>query len=394
VKRSKPSRKAAPPQSGAAFSGYTSRNLIERANKWASKHGYAAITAATFIELRREGIVPRPIRVGRGLGAGRGASWVWSAGAYCRLLRVIRLRAEGVTRRRDQRIRLFLAGSNIDINRIRRDLREFYTRNAKRIVREYGVLYATRGDRTPPKIAAEGRLLLDRKLVDEFLQSQTVKFPATVETGIRDVMDAPALAHIVDLMLKQSVLPDHDYGLPELTRQVSLLPAPVADAIQAELEESVSNLAGLLADPDLGNAIVDALVQLSDEELTVLRDYVLGWPAMLVGIKEAIATMLDDPHAVAIMALSGLLSTVGRSLSLRNPAMLLGFFIARTAVVPKFAEAAGRFNRMRPGLVLQELARRGRFEAQPDPKEMQSILASAGVSPEDWHYWLGNQNAS
>jgi hypothetical protein len=314
---------------------------------------------------------------------------MWSATVYLRLLRITRLRARGVTHRRDQRIRLFLSGSNIDPALIRNDLRHLYARSAKRIVRDYGIEYVARDNAVPPKVLNEAHLILDPNLVEGFLESEGSGMPPSLVAGFREMMSAPALARLVELMFKQSVLPDPDHGLPELRRQLAHLPRGVGEVISGELDESARNLAGLLADPDLGNSIVDALDQLSDADVLVLRDYVLGWPDLLNGMKEAMASMPDDPDAVVIRAVTGLLSHVGRALTFKNPAMLMGFFIARTGVVPTFTETARVSNRMRPGAVLLELARRGGIVAGESNRPLlEAALKSAAVSPEHWHYWL------
>jgi len=385
VKRSKSLGDAAPGRPGAT-SGYTSDVLLARAETWASKHGYPKISHATFIELRRDRILPEPTRMGRGNRGGRGPSWRWSALAYLRLLRVVRLRGKGIARRRDQRIHLFLGGSDIDTGLIRSDLRDLYVRSARKIVREYGVEYASRDDRMPSKVAAEAHMILDPGLFEGFLKAEGSNVPPEFAIALREVVASPAMRRMVDSLLKQSVLPDDDAGLPGLRHDLAQL--PIAVGLAADLDESARNMAGLLADPEIGNAIVESLDRLSDQDLVVLRDYVLAWPDLLAGMKAVMAALPSDPHAVAIVATSRLLSVLGAGLSRKNPAMLLGFFVARAAVVQTFMNSARISVQMRPGAVLRELARRGAVDRQPTPDEMEEILAAAGVVPEHWHYWL------
>lgn len=380
---------AAPNSNGAASGAlYSSDELLSRANSWASQRGYPLVTAATFKELRRDQVLPRPKRVGRGIGGGRGAAWGWSATAYLRLLRVIRLRGTGVTGRGEQRVHLFLRGANFRGSLIRGDLRRHYVRDAKRIARQYGLETLADPVRTPRKIKAEARLLVNPNMVEGFLATAGVQFPADIADGLREVFSSPAAGRIIEIILTQSVLPDADRVIPEIRRELSRLPARAASVIGGELEDSVRTLAGQLAHPDSGNAIVESLDRLSDDDIAMVRDYVIGWPKMMRGLKELVATMADDPDALMLSAAADLVSHLTDSLFLKDGPALLGFFIARTAAVPRFMETVRVSIRMRPGPVLHELARRGVRTRSPDNTEMESVLMAAGVMRDHWHYWI------
>jgi hypothetical protein len=201
-------------------------------------------------------------------------------------------------------------------------------------------------------------------------------------------MTSPAAVHIVELALRQTVLPEAEDTLSELRRAVAQLPAEAAAVIGSELVESARGLAGLLAHPDVGNSIVESLDRLSDGDLIVLRDYVLAWPAMCHGLKVAMSSIADDPDAATFAALAGLLSHYASALAIEGREMMLGFFIARTGAVASFLPAARAATRMRVGPVLREMAQRGLLNPITSTEEHEAALAAAGVPPEYWHYWL------
>lgn len=389
VRRSSTKVGAAPNQTGTApLTLYPSSELLRRARVWTVKRGYPEMTTATFVELRRARILPGPQRLGRGAGGGRGAAWAWSGIAYLRLLRVIRLRAKGVTDRGHQRVLLFLGGARIDPGFIRADLIDLFVRSAKRVNRQYGTEYLGQFDPTPRKLAAEVRLVVDPAMVEDFLKSYGGHVPPGAATGLREVMKSPDLARIVELMFRLTVLPEAEESLPELRTTVARLPRRVAEIIGGELEESARTMAGLLAHPDVGNAMVESLAPLTDEDLVVLRDYVLAWPGMIHGLKEVMATLPNELDSAVLSAVAGLLSQFASALSLENRVMMLGFFIARAGAVPSFIAAARRSTKMRPGPVLKEMVRRGLLGDGAARQQLEQALAAAGVAIENWHFWL------
>jgi hypothetical protein len=202
-------------------------------------------------------------------------------------------------------------------------------------------------------------------------------------------MHSPAAARIVELVLGQTVLPDLNSALPKLRSAVANLPGRAAEIVAGELDEGVKTLAGILAHPDIGNAIAESLARLTDEDLVVLRDYVLAWPSTIHGLKEVMAADLpNDPDAATMTAVAGLLSHFAAALSLENRLMMLGYFIARAGVIPSFMRAASASNKMRVGPVLREMARRNLLGPGVTPQQHEDALAAAGVAFENWHLWL------
>jgi hypothetical protein len=206
---------------------------------------------------------------------------------------------------------------------------------------------------------------------------------------VRDLMATPAMAEIIDGAYRLYFSPDASAVMPKLKLAVAKLPNNVESAIGVDILEMAETVAGLLAHPDVGNATVDGLDDLNDDDIVVLRDYVLGWPAMCLGLREALATLIDDPQARNLTVAAGILARYTASFSTSGRQTMLGFFIARARAKPAFLASARNANRMRVGPVLHEAARRQLLHQDVQRENWESALEDAGVAKEHWSLWLG-----
>ena len=385
---------AAPGHPGAVLpGGYSWEVILARANTWADIHGYPKLTRDTLIEFRRDGLVPGPLRGGRGPGRGRGAAWGWSALAYSRVLRLIKLRASGFTARRVQRSILFAGGARLDIRRVRTDLRSVYGRNAARINRDYGTEFITPNSPTPARLADEVRFVLNPELLEKFLATEARGFPEQMKVALREIMASPAASEVVEVALRQVVLPDPNDTLPQFRRAIGALPPQLARVLSSELEDAAATMSGLLAHPDTGNAIVEGLDQLTDEELITVRDYALAWSDLTLAFSELLRALPMDRETEELRPLADMIASFPARMSPPDRLMLLGFFIARARAVTTFLSAAQPATKMRVGPVIREMARRGLVRSDVSSDEIRDSLTAAGVEEENWHLWL-NESAS
>lgn len=127
---------------------WTKEQLIERANLWAIPKGYSVLTEGTFLQWRKDGLLSGPKPRGRGRGSGKAEDW--GSVTYLHLLKVMRLRHQGISNRRQQRILLWMAGQKIEEEKVRSDFIQRYTANMKQIDRFVGM------NRLAPKREAMG----------------------------------------------------------------------------------------------------------------------------------------------------------------------------------------------------------------------------------------------
>ena len=380
---------AAPGYPGAATpGGYSWEIILDRANAWADAHGYPRLTRDTLIEFRRDELVPGPDRQGRGRGGGRGAAWSWSGLAYLRVLRLLKLRAAGITARRLQRSILFAGGATLDIGRVRADLRRVYERDTAKINHDYGTEFITDNLPTPANLLKEVEYLLDPILLEQFLATAGAGFSAEIKSAARQLISNPAAAQIIELALRQTVLPEPADTLPALRRSVASLPAFLAKVLEPELNEISATMAGLLAHPDAGNAILEGLDKLTDHELIVVRDYALGWPDLTLSMTELFRALPDDPETEHLRPLADVIAWFFARMSPANRLALLGFFIARARAIPGFLRAAEATIKMRVPAVLREMARRGLLRPDAAGEGLNEALAAVGLAPENRHLWL------
>jgi len=126
--------------------------IIDRANRWGSPRGWEPVTDTAVLDWKKNGLLPR---VGsRSLGRGRGTEGLWSGSAYRQLLRVMQLRASGVRRRRDLRLRLWLEGYEVPWLRVRADLQSLIAPTIRVSRRELGAgnWKPTEGEPAPARV--------------------------------------------------------------------------------------------------------------------------------------------------------------------------------------------------------------------------------------------------
>src|SRR5580704_7669601 len=99
---------------------WSKAELATRASAWAERRGAQPVSIATILKWREAGLLQRPTV--RPLGRGRGslAGWPWTE--YRRLLRIVRIRQQGLRRLRDLRLALWLDGDPIELEQVRTDL--------------------------------------------------------------------------------------------------------------------------------------------------------------------------------------------------------------------------------------------------------------------------------
>lgn len=120
------------------------------------------MTDTAVLDWKKNGLLPR---VGsRSLGRGRGTEGLWSGSAYRQLLRVMQLRAWGVRRRRDLRLRLWLEGYDVPWVRVRADLQALIAPTIRASRRELGAgkWKSTPGEPAPARVIR----VLERHLAD------------------------------------------------------------------------------------------------------------------------------------------------------------------------------------------------------------------------------------
>lgn len=250
---------------------YSADLLLLRANRWAAARGSQGLTMSTFVELRRDHILPSPVRLKGRPDGRRGAAWGWSALAYRRLLQFLRLRARGLTARRAQRAALFLDGAEIDPEVARQDLMWVFRNNATHLNRKYGTSLWHPGDRMPRPLRKEVASMFDSNQVLEFLRSPGAQLDPGVADDLKGLISDPSFQQAARLAVENMLWVRDPELKKNLDRASGRLPAPIHKAIGADLADTLEVMAGMLS-PD-ENSAVEALEQLSAADVSAVRDY-------------------------------------------------------------------------------------------------------------------------
>ncbi len=380
---------AAPAKGAAAGSTrlYPLATLLDQANAWAVRRGQPRLTEATVRQLRKDGLLPPAVRLGgRGQKGGRGPTWAWSCGTYRRLLQVNRLRAMGIRDRHEQRATLFLCGANIDPAIAARDLSRVYAANAKRLTRKSGMEYWRLGAPLPRAVQRDVDHFVDPQLLDKALAQCGSALPPDMADHLKSLLQTPEAKGLVELVMRQAFVPDGDADGP-LVKAVEQLPRPVGDALGEDIVEMAKSMVGIWAPTDDENQVVEQLNRLNPLDIEIVRDYTLKWPRLAAALRRLLAAIPNDVEAKRLAELAAAMQRFLTPFTLEARFVLFGLFVARTGISPMFLDAARRVRQLRVVEVLEELARR-RLPPNGFPREMEDILAAAGLSQDLWGFWF------
>jgi hypothetical protein len=367
---------------------YTSEHLLARANAWAARHGYQTITPATLHELCKDGLLEGPRQ--RGRGQGRGSAWDWSARDYRRLLQLIALRGHGIRRRDQQRVALFVRGTQLPPGTVRPALLRLQQASSRRMHRQLRSDFWPAG-RVPPAVQQMAREILDIGSADALFARLGPARQEAAAQASAELLAHPGVNRFMSLVLDAWLRgPDGAASCTSLRGAVALLPDEL-QGLGAEISEMVLIGAGLLGPCDtaaaLDNAVVDALSVLDDEDLVAVRDFMLGWDGLCRGAVALLDSVPEDQLNPTLTHIRGAMRTMApavRAVTLEERLALMGVLLVMTARQPNF----GRFIRgcvdWRIGPLFLELGRRGLLSRPDGPTEAEvdEVLAAVGVPAE------------
>jgi hypothetical protein len=307
-------------------------------------------------------------------------AWDWSARDYRRLLDVIALRARGVRRRDEQRIQLFQSGASLPMSDVRSALRRTYRANAKRMNRELRTHFWPVGA-IPPAVERLTGEVLDLSRSDGFMARLDPESRAAVATAAQDLTTNPAVRLIMQSATDLWFRPEAEASQRELAAGMAGLP-PQLEPLKEDLAALLAAGAGLLATGEFGNAIVEAIDALSDDDLVALRDFMLEWNRLCAAATEALGQPRDGLEPAEAL-LNEALHILGPAFQLRSNeerfVMMgtLATFAARNANFREFIHASIKWR------LAERLAAAARQVAQADTdgaaEAMDADLAAAGV---------------
>ena len=85
--------------------------------------------------------------------------------------------------------------------------------------------------------------MLNPDLLEKFLATEARGFPEQMKIALREIMASPAASEVVEVALRQVVLPDPNDTLPQFRRAIGALPPQLARVLSSELEDAASCMA-------------------------------------------------------------------------------------------------------------------------------------------------------
>jgi hypothetical protein len=272
--------------------GWAKEILLERANRWAAKHGYEPVTEASLLEWKKEGLIPNPKPVGRG--RGRGKAEEWTSLAYHRVLQILRLRANGIIHRRDQRLILWLAGNDIRPDFIRKDLAKIWGAGLKKTGRETGIEFRAEPKPSDKKI----KELLPPHLTEDILIKLGLgKFSSIFLEVLEPAFLSREFQGIIKDIIYTYFDPDYQGLKKTIAKMIRELPDDSSERniAEEELVYGVGAISGIIAE-EFYNPVLEALETSSDELLLNIRDFILIWNSLWkAGFRLFKAALSYDP---------------------------------------------------------------------------------------------------
>jgi len=337
--------------------------LLDRANRWLHGRGQPPITDSMLLDWKKDGILPR---VGaRSLGIGRGSAGGWDACAYRQLLRVLRLREAGMTRRRDLRVTLWLEGFPVRLELVRHDLDFLFTVEITRINNEMGTAtWPAREDSAPTPAARRAieKHFSSQEAVSRYIASLQLSPP--LESLLQHVAPwalTPAVQRVLTGFAHQLFAAgagDLPSALSTLTDQ---LPPQLRPLLAIEPDVLLLH-EGMLASPEgFENRVLNAIRKGPDEELLNVRDVVRSSGRLWSSAHRFVAVVVErQPHMFPswFQPFAPLAARVCRRLSLLRPlanpstrVMLFGLFLNRKKNLEDKAAPLGLLGRVGPAAI-------------------------------------------
>ena len=369
--------------------GWSRSEIVERANRWASRTGAEQVGDQTLLDWKKDGLLPK---VGaRSLGRGKGTEGLWGAPAYRQLLRVMRLRHGGVHRRRDLRLRLWAEGYLVPWRRIRSDFQALLGPAITRSNRELGTT------RWPEALGQDPPALASKSIGRHWLA------PASVRRGLIDAGLPPFLAEQVSAGLQRTEVQD------VLTRYAYLFFSKDPSGLQAAIERATRGIpksvrsalvpdqdllglfAGFFTPPSTGENRAWTAVRLGDERLfSNLRDLTANvdalWSSTLrLGAVAVRGGYLEIPTWLRPL-LAGGMESLATTKPMRNSetrVVLATLLLNRRQNLDDKAEPLGILGRAVPPLLNWLADHPDVFEsAEKDPDGAHRMVLAAPFGPE------------
>lgn len=250
---------------------WTKYEILERANRWATKKKYMPLTEASLMEWKKEKIVPNPIPRGRGKGKGKAADW--SCIAYYRILRIMQMRESGIIHRRDQRLILWFEGANIPIDKIRDDIIKTWEASLKKIHRQNRTgLYEN--------LSENDKSSIPQKAADAILSMlKRGNYPPALIDIVQNKIAIEDTLKLITSCIYASLNPDYTGLSDSLNKLMEYIPTSIdKDIIQEEMPININILSGIAAnveqyDIELLNQLKKICI--SDENLCNIRDSII-----------------------------------------------------------------------------------------------------------------------
>lgn len=270
-----------------------------------------SITRPTLLAWRQAGLVPPPQF--RSLGRGHGSAQLWPALSYRRLLQVNRLRSQGNTSHRLQRLHLWLQGNQGDVAQVRRDLEAVYRQMIRQVHSEMGTeSWSWAAPERQPSSKRTTQMAM--ALIQEVgplhsgvgMESGVVPTPLL---SLAETLRRAAAAPLVRSWVHALLLPATGTFRNSLRTAFERLPEQWREFLPAGTLPLVEATIGLVADPELGpQPLLEALGQCPDQILLDLRDATRGWNDFWFGVltlARRLASQHRDNPESALAGLAG-----------------------------------------------------------------------------------------
>lgn len=358
--------------------------LLERANRWAIKKGLPTVNRWTVLDWRREGLIPAPAP--RGRGGGRGKAECWPTIAYWRILKLTKLQANGWKRRRDQRLRLWLFGSDIDPNLIHQDFIQMSsasTNEMRRRLRPWRWRPPTSLEVLPKSTERGARELLDPAHADGMVKHLGLASNHPFIARLQLPVVAKALQTVLQVATAQFFLADWEVDPALAESAVAQLPPEIQVAVGDDINRFIRDLTGAFVEPDIDeNSLIAILERTEPDEILRLRRFMFEWSDLLNAFgrlftEKEIARELPDAAQVFQATRAGLM--------LQSPADRAQFilmFLRLQAVDPAMRRLVDGIVEMRLGSVLLTFGQRMLREPPPSAEETEVMLRQADVGEE------------
>ncbi len=250
--------------------------LVSRADAFTTRCYGQHVTARMVRDWVDEGLVPGPMR--RGRGRGPGAAWDWSSLAYRRILQLSRLKQRGVMRRNAQMLALWFGTADFPYETVRLALLGEYRLARKAAQRSLPVTW-------DPRAQVEPASQHQRNALIRALGFGEV-IPVDGENGF--TLDA-ILPYLATMMTDQTFMADPTVLTDLMMSMIGFRDPSLRDRMVAMEEREIGLdtrvLTGLLADPgEVERSAEDAIAAASEEALINARDYLrvyLWWQRVL-----------------------------------------------------------------------------------------------------------------